>query len=65
MDFVHAIEDALGKKGKINYKPIQPGDVPATYANVQSLFDYIGFKPETTIKEGIKAFVDKYLEIYK
>ena len=63
MDFVHAIEKALGKKGKINYKPIQPGDVPATYANVQSLFDYIDFKPQTSIEEGIKAFVTKYLEL--
>ncbi|MCL4149604.1 UNVERIFIED_CONTAM: hypothetical protein GTU68_029926 [Idotea baltica] len=63
MDFVEAIEKALGKKGKINLKPIQPGDVPATYANVQSLFDYIDFKPETPVEEGIQAFVDKYLEM--
>lgn len=65
MDYVHAIEDALGKKGKIVYKEIQPGDVPSTYADVQSLYDYIGFKPSTTIKEGIKAFVDRYLELNK
>lgn len=63
MDFVRAIEESLGKKGKINLKPIQPGDVPATYADVQSLFDYIEFKPATPIKEGVKAFVDKYLEM--
>ncbi len=65
MDYVHAVEDALGKKGKIVYKPMQPGDVSATYANVQSLFDYIDFKPSTHIKEGIKAFVDKYKELHK
>ena len=64
MDFVHAVEDALGKKGKIKLEPIQAGDVPKTYANVQSLFDYINFKPSTDIKDGVKAFVDKYLEIY-
>ena len=52
MDYVHAVEKALGKKGKIVYKPIQPGDVAATYANVESLFDYIDFKPSTTIEEG-------------
>jgi len=65
MDYVHAVEKALGKKGKIVYKPIQPGDVSATYANVESLFDYINFKPSTNIEDGIKAFVDKYLELNK
>ena len=63
MDYVHAIEKALGKKGKIVFKEIQPGDVPSTYADVQSLFDYIDFKPSTSIEEGIQAFVDKYLEL--
>jgi UDP-glucuronate 4-epimerase len=63
MDYVQAVEEALGKKGKIVYKELQPGDVPSTYADVQSLYDYIDFKPSTTIKEGIKAFVDRYLEL--
>ena len=63
MDYVHAVEKALGKKGKIVYKGMQPGDVQSTYADVQSLFDYIDFKPSTTIEEGIKIFVDKYLEL--
>jgi UDP-glucuronate 4-epimerase len=63
MDYVEAVEEALGKKGKIVYKELQPGDVPSTYADVQSLYDYIDFKPSTTIKEGIKAFVDRYLEL--
>jgi len=63
MDYVHAVEKALGKKGKIIYKELQPGDVPSTYADVQSLYDYIDFKPSTTIEEGIKIFVDKYLEL--
>ncbi|WP_456462587.1 GDP-mannose 4,6-dehydratase [Lutibacter sp.] len=65
MDYVHAVEKALGKKGKIVFKPMQPGDVQSTYANVESLFNYIGFKPKTTIEEGIKAFVDMYLELEK
>ncbi|WKK67202.1 NAD-dependent epimerase [Lutimonas zeaxanthinifaciens] len=64
MDYVHAVEEALGKKGKIIYKEIQPGDVPSTYADVQSLYDYIDFKPSTTIKEGIEAFVDRYLKLH-
>ncbi|MCF6212486.1 MAG: NAD-dependent epimerase/dehydratase family protein [Flavobacteriaceae bacterium] len=63
MDYVHAIENAIGKKGKIVFKPMQPGDVAATYADVQSLYDYIDFKPSTPIEFGIKAFVDKYLEL--
>ncbi len=63
MDYVKAVEKALGKKGKIVFKPMQPGDVQSTYANVESLFEYINFKPQTTIEEGIKAFVNKYLEL--
>jgi len=65
MDYVHAVEKALGKKGKIVFKPMQPGDVSATYANVESLYDYIDFKPSTNIEDGIKVFVDKYLDLNK
>ncbi|HEY9170204.1 MAG TPA: NAD-dependent epimerase/dehydratase family protein [Lutibacter sp.] len=64
MDFITAIEKALGKKGKMVFKPMQPGDVQSTYANVESLFDYINFKPETKLEDGIKAFVKKYLELH-
>jgi UDP-glucuronate 4-epimerase len=63
MDFVKAVEKALNKKGKIVFKPMQPGDVQSTYANVESLFNYINFKPETNLEDGVKAFVDKYLEL--
>lgn len=62
LDFVEAIEKELGKKGKRVYKPMQPGDVASTYANVESLFNYIDFKPETKIEVGIKNFVDYYLK---
>mgnify|MGYP006087455367 CR=1 FL=1 len=64
MDFVKALEKTLGKKGKSIFKPMQPGDVVSTYANVESLFDYIDFKPETKLKDGIKEFVDFYLKFY-
>lgn len=64
MDFITAIEKALGKKGKMVFKPMQPGDVQSTYANVESLFNYINFKPETNLEEGINAFVKKYLELH-
>ncbi|NOR28991.1 MAG: NAD-dependent epimerase/dehydratase family protein [Lutibacter sp.] len=63
MDYVKAIEKALGKKGKIVFKPMQPGDVQSTYANVEKLYNYINFKPQTKLEDGIKAFVDKYLEL--
>ncbi len=62
MDFVRAIEKVLGKKGKIVYKGMQPGDVQSTYADVQSLYDYIDFKPSTPIEEGIRKFVEQYLD---
>ena len=64
MDFITAIEKALNKKGKKVFKPMQPGDVQSTYANVESLFNYINFKPETNLEEGINAFVKKYLELH-
>ena len=64
MDFIRAIEKTLDKKGKMIFKSMQPGDVQSTYANVESLFNYINFKPETNIEDGIKAFVDKYLELH-
>jgi UDP-glucuronate 4-epimerase len=64
MDFIKAIEKTLGKKGKMIFIPMQPGDVQSTYANVESLFNYINFKPETKLEDGINAFVKKYLELH-
>lgn len=63
MDFIATIENELGKKAKINFKPMQPGDVPNTYANVNSLFNYINFKPKTPLKEGVRAFISTYLKM--
>ena len=65
MSFIHAIEKALNRKAKMNLMPLQPGDVPATYANVDALVKSIGFKPDTSIDSGIQKFVDWYLEYYK
>jgi len=65
LDFIKAIEDKLGITAEKNMMDIQPGDVPATYADVQDLVDNFGYKPETTIQEGINKFVDWYLEYYK
>ena len=65
MDFIEAIEDALGKKAEKNLMPIQDGDVPATFADVEDLIKDVGFKPATPLKEGIQKFVDWYKEYYK
>jgi UDP-glucuronate 4-epimerase len=64
MDFVKAIETALGKKAQIEYLPLQPGDVPATYADVSDLMADTGFKPSTPVPRGIQQFVDWYLAYY-
>jgi UDP-glucuronate 4-epimerase len=65
MRFVEVLEDCLGKKAKKNLLPLQAGDVPATYADVDDLMKDTGFKPVTTIEEGIKLFVDWYRDYYK
>ena len=64
MGFIEAIEDCLGKKGVKNFLPLQAGDVPATYADVDDLVRDVGFKPATPIEEGIRRFVDWYREYY-
>ena len=64
MEFVEAIEKALGKKAVKDYLPLQPGDVPATYADVSDLIKDTGFKPSTSIETGINNFVEWYKEYY-
>lgn len=64
MDFITAIENRLGKKINKNMMPIQPGDVPATFADVKDLVEDLGYKPETPIQEGVNQFVDWYLEFF-
>ena len=64
LDFIGALEAALGKKAKLNFLPMQPGDVPATYADVDDLMRDVGFKPDTPIHEGIGRFVDWYRSYY-
>lgn len=64
MHFIEVLEDCLGKKAVKNLLPIQAGDVPATYADVDDLIRDVGFKPSTSIEEGIKKFVEWYKEYY-
>lgn len=65
MAFIKSIEQALGKKAVKKYLPLQPGDVPATYADVNDLIKDTGFKPSTSVEEGINKFVKWYKEYYK
>ncbi|MGE7629853.1 MULTISPECIES: NAD-dependent epimerase [Bacillus cereus group] len=65
MDFISAIEEKLNIEAKKEFLPLQAGDVPQTYADVQDLINDIGFKPQTTIKDGVGRFIDWYLEYYK
>ena len=64
MDYIRCLENSLNKKAKINFLPMQPGDVKATYANTDLLKQWINFKPETTIKYGINKFVKWYKNYY-
>jgi UDP-glucuronate 4-epimerase len=63
--FIETIEKCLGKKAIKNYMPIQKGDVPRTYANVDDLINDVGYKPDTTLEYGIGQFVDWYKTYYK
>ena len=63
--FIEIIEDKIGKKAVKDYMPIQPGDVPATYADVDDLMKDVGFAPNTTLEEGIGKFIDWYRDYYK
>lgn len=65
MDFIYTIEKKTGKKANINFMPLQPGDVPKTYANVDDLYNNIDFKPQTSIDEGVGKFVEWYRNYYK
>ena len=65
MDYINALEQALGLEAKKNMMPIQPGDVLNTSAETQALYKTIGFKPETPVQQGVKNFVDWYKEYYR
>ncbi len=63
--FIEVIEKAMGKEAQKNFLPMQPGDVPRTYADVDELMQDVGFKPTTTIEEGIEKFVRWYKDFYQ
>jgi UDP-glucuronate 4-epimerase len=63
-DFIEAIEEKLGRKAVRNLLPLQPGDVPSTYADVSGLVNDVGYRPATSIKEGVGQFIDWYLSYF-
>jgi len=65
MDFIEAIETALGRKAQREMLPLQPGDVPATYADVDALQQAVGFRPSTPLKTGVERFITWYREYYQ
>ena len=64
LTFIKAIEKAVGKSAVMELLPLQPGDVPDTYADVDSLVDEFNYKPETSIEDGIGKFVSWYLDYF-
>ena len=64
MDFIQAIENSLGVSIEKNMMPIQPGDVPQTFANVNDLIEALGYAPETSFQDGIAKFVEWYLDFF-
>ena len=64
MDYIRAIENSLGIKAKINFLPLQAGDVPITYADVNDLISDFEFQPKTDVKDGIEKFINWYKNYY-
>ena len=65
LDFIALIEQALGREARKELLPMQPGDVPATYADVEALSQAVGFSPDTPLERGIAVFVQWYRGYYK
>ena len=65
MRYIEVLEECLGKKAEKNMLPLQPGDVPATYADVSELVRDVDYKPDMSIEKGIANFVDWYRDYYK
>lgn len=65
MVYIQTLEEVLGKKAQLQFLPLQPGDVPDTYADIRELEQAVGFRPSTTVRRGIEQFVAWYLEYYQ
>ena len=65
MDYIYTLEKNLEKKAKINFLPLQPGDVPDTYADVSNLDKKFNYKPSTSVNVGVASFVEWYKNYYQ
>ena len=65
MEFIGAIETALGQEAQKNFMEMQPGDVPATWADGTLLSDLTGYAPKTSVQDGVAQFVEWYREYYQ
>jgi UDP-glucuronate 4-epimerase len=65
IDFIQEIEKQLGKKARMNLLPMQPGDVPATWADVNDLIEDLNYRPGTPVRDGIKGFIEWYRAFYE
>ena len=63
--FISLVEENLGMKAKINYLPLQPSEVKLTYADIDRSKEVLGYKPKTTLEDGVKKFIDWYLDYYE
>ena len=62
-DFIEILEDSLDLKAEINFRPMQPGDLESTHADISELFEAVNYKPQVSIEIGIKRFVDWYTQL--
>ena len=65
LEYIHTLEDCLGRKAEMNLLPLQAGDVPDTWADIDDLTRDVGYTPATPVQTGIRAFVDWYLAYYR
>jgi UDP-glucuronate 4-epimerase len=65
MRYIEVLEDCLGRKAEKNLLPLQQGDVPDTWADVEDLVTDVGYRPGTPVEQGVRSFVDWYLDYYK
>ncbi len=63
--YIDVLEECLGRKAERNLLPLQPGDVPDTYADVDELIRDVGYRPQTPVEEGVAKFVDWYRDYYR
>jgi len=65
LTFIEMLEQAVGKKAILNLLPMQPGDVPTTYADIDELHQAVGYTPRTSLREGVRKYVEWYRSYYK